>query len=182
MLTTEQQDFYDQNGYLMVENVITKDQLNKLQTITYEFIEASRNIQENDDVYDLDEGHSAETPRLTRIKLPHKQNKYFDEILKNLDKQGAIEENMLFLSRQTALDFDDMIAAGVAKEQARMVLPQNLYTSYWGTVNLSNLWKFYKLRSHEGAQWEIQQVANACIQIAKNYWPDSIQALLENNP
>ena len=83
MLTTEQQDFYDQNGYLMVENVITKDQLNKLQTITYEFIEASRNIQENDDVFDLDEGHSAENPRLTRIKLPHKQNKYFDEILKN---------------------------------------------------------------------------------------------------
>ena len=35
----------------------------------------------------------------------------FDEILKQLDKQGAIEENMLFLSRQTALDFDDMIAA-----------------------------------------------------------------------
>jgi len=35
----------------------------------------------------------------------------FDEILKNLDKQGAIEENMLFLQRETALDFDDMIAA-----------------------------------------------------------------------
>ena len=35
----------------------------------------------------------------------------FDEILKNLDKQGAIEENMLFLSRATALDFDDMVAA-----------------------------------------------------------------------
>ena len=35
----------------------------------------------------------------------------FDAILKQLDTQGAIEENMLFLSRQTALDFDDMIAA-----------------------------------------------------------------------
>ena len=35
----------------------------------------------------------------------------FDEILKQLDKQGAIEENMLFLSRATALDFDDMLAA-----------------------------------------------------------------------
>ena len=35
----------------------------------------------------------------------------FDAILNQLDKQGAIEENMLFLSRQTALDFDDMIAA-----------------------------------------------------------------------
>jgi hypothetical protein len=35
----------------------------------------------------------------------------FDEILRNLDTQGAIEENMLFLQRQTALDFDDMLAA-----------------------------------------------------------------------
>ena len=35
----------------------------------------------------------------------------FDDILRNLDTQGAIEENMLFLDRQTALDFDDMLAA-----------------------------------------------------------------------
>ena len=34
----------------------------------------------------------------------------FDDILKNLDTQGAIEENMLFLNRATALDFDDMLA------------------------------------------------------------------------
>jgi hypothetical protein len=35
----------------------------------------------------------------------------FDSILKNLDTQGAIEENMLFLNRETSLDFDDMLAA-----------------------------------------------------------------------
>jgi hypothetical protein len=35
----------------------------------------------------------------------------FDDILRNLDTQGAIEENMLFLDRQTALDFDDMLAS-----------------------------------------------------------------------
>ena len=34
----------------------------------------------------------------------------FDSILKNLDTQGAIEENMLFLNRETSLDFDDMLA------------------------------------------------------------------------
>lgn len=34
----------------------------------------------------------------------------FDSILKNLDTQGAIEENMLFLNRDTALEFDDMLA------------------------------------------------------------------------
>jgi hypothetical protein len=35
----------------------------------------------------------------------------FDSILKNLDTQGAIEENMLFLNRKTSLDFDDMLAS-----------------------------------------------------------------------
>jgi len=34
----------------------------------------------------------------------------FDAILKNLDTQGAVEENMLFNNRQTSLDFDDMLA------------------------------------------------------------------------
>jgi len=34
----------------------------------------------------------------------------FDAILKNLDKQGAIEENMLFVNRSLALILDDMIA------------------------------------------------------------------------
>jgi hypothetical protein len=35
----------------------------------------------------------------------------FDSILKNLDTQGAIEENMFFLNRSTSLDFDDMLAS-----------------------------------------------------------------------
>ena len=35
----------------------------------------------------------------------------FDAILRNLDTQGAIEENMLFLNRETALGFDDMLAS-----------------------------------------------------------------------
>ena len=35
----------------------------------------------------------------------------FDSILKNLDTQGAIEENMLFLNRATSLEFDDMLAS-----------------------------------------------------------------------
>ena len=41
----------------------------------------------------------------------------FDQVLKNLDTQGAIEENMLFLNRGLDLDFDDMlgqISAGIS--------------------------------------------------------------------
>ena len=69
-----------------------------------------------------------------------------------------------------------LIDAGVCREQARGVLPQNLYTQYYGTVNLHNLLKFISLRQHEGAQWEIQQVAAACLKIAEHHFPASVAA------
>jgi thymidylate synthase (FAD) len=62
----------------------------------------------------------------------------------------------------------------VCKEQARAVLPQSLYTSYIGTTNLANLMKFISLRMHEGAQWEIQKVAEACLEIAADLWPTAV--------
>ena len=75
--------------------------------------------------------------------------------------------------------FDDLLEAGVCREQARGVLPQNLYTEYYGTVNLSNLLKFIGLRTHEGAQWEIQQTAIACLEIATELFPETVGAYRE---
>jgi len=72
--------------------------------------------------------------------------------------------------------FEALIEAGVCREQARGVLPQNLYTEYYGTVNCSNLLKFIDLRTHEGAQWEIQKVAEACLEIAEGLWPVAVGA------
>ena len=72
--------------------------------------------------------------------------------------------------------YESLVGAGVCREQARGVLPQNLYTQYYGTVNLHNLLKFVSLRIHEGAQWEIQRVAEACLQIAEQYFPQSVEA------
>ena len=72
--------------------------------------------------------------------------------------------------------FNQLIEAGVCREQARGVLPQNLYTEYYGTVNLSNLLKFSDLRTHEGAQWEIQKVAEACLEIATDLFPVTVGA------
>jgi len=75
--------------------------------------------------------------------------------------------------------FDTLIEAGVCREQARGVLPQNLYTQYYGTVNMSNLLKFIDLRTHDGAQWEIQKVALACLEIATDLWPVTVNAYRE---
>ena len=57
--------------------------------------------------------------------------------------------------------YEDLLATGVCREQARGVLSQNLMTTFWGTVDLSNLLKFIELRSSEHAQWEIRQYSDA---------------------
>ena len=71
--------------------------------------------------------------------------------------------------------YNSLIESGICREQARGVLPQNLYTEYYGTVNLGNLLKFINLRIHAGAQWEIQQVAKACLKIAKELFPVTVE-------
>jgi len=75
--------------------------------------------------------------------------------------------------------YNSLMEKGVCREQARGVLPQNLYTEYYGSVNMGNLIKFIELRTHDGAQWEIQKVALACLSIAENLWPVAIQAYRE---
>jgi len=77
--------------------------------------------------------------------------------------------------------FDDLLDAGICREQARGVLPQNLYTEYYGTVNLNNLLKFVDLRIHEGAQWEIQRVAEACQEMAEQLWPVAVSSFKSRN-
>lgn len=77
--------------------------------------------------------------------------------------------------------YKDLIESGVCREQARGVLPQNLYTEYYGTTNLNNLLKFVELRTHEGAQWEIQKVAEGCLEIVESIFPESIRAWREVN-
>ena len=72
--------------------------------------------------------------------------------------------------------FEELVNKGVCREQARGVLPQTLYTEYYGTVNLGNLLKFVSLRMHEGAQHEIQKVAEACLEIAADLFPVTVKS------
>lgn len=72
--------------------------------------------------------------------------------------------------------YNKLIEKGVCREQARGILPQSLYTEYYATCNLNNLIKFISLRTHEGAQWEIRQLALGMLDIAKDLWPITIES------
>ena len=67
--------------------------------------------------------------------------------------------------------YDELLAAGVCREQARGVLPQCLYTEFYMTGNLLNWFKFLRLRLHPHAQPEVQVVAQAVLEFLREDFP-----------
>ena len=101
------------------------------------------------------------------------------EVIFGTEAWGASESADILIKRHHANSielFEALLQSGVCREQARGVLPQNLYTEYYGTVNLNNLLKFVDLRAHEGAQWEIQLVAKACLIFAEKAFPITVSS------
>ena len=67
--------------------------------------------------------------------------------------------------------YDQLIELGVCREQARGVLPNCMYTSFYMTGNLSNWFKFLKLRLDDHAQEEVQIVALEIKRVIEEYFP-----------
>jgi thymidylate synthase (FAD) len=74
-----------------------------------------------------------------------------------------------------------LIHSGVAREQARMILPTALYTEWVVTGSLQWAAHFVKLRSAPGAQTEIREFANAVEFIASQIAPTAWAALMKGN-
>lgn len=72
--------------------------------------------------------------------------------------------------------YTDLLDMGVCREQARMVLPQNLYTTCYWQMDLHNLLHFIGLRDHPHAQAEIREYARAMLAIARDVAPVSVAA------
>ena len=88
-----------------------------------------------------------------------------------LDQQECRE--MICRQNAAALAvYQELLDKGVCREQARGVLPQNLMTTYWATVDLSNLLKFIELRASEHAQWEIREYAEAIKKLVRPSIPN----------
>lgn len=76
--------------------------------------------------------------------------------------------------------YEEMLDSGVAPEQARMVLPQNMYTEFYMSGNLRAWEHFLKLRLDGHAQKEVQDVAKMVEDILQPLFPVSMKALMEN--
>ena len=50
MLSQQEIDEYNENGYILASNVVSNEQLTELQRLTYEFIENSKDVNESNNI------------------------------------------------------------------------------------------------------------------------------------
>lgn len=79
----------------------------------------------------------------------------------NLGDDGDLIFEMTDMTQKCYELYQMLIDKGVAREQARMILPQNMYTSFYAKTDLHNLFHFIELRNHPHAQMEMRDYARA---------------------
>jgi thymidylate synthase (FAD) len=85
-------------------------------------------------------------------------------------------KSLIALHHSQSLDlYNRLLDSGVAREQARAVLPQSLMTSFIMTGNVLNWVKFLRLRLDEHTQPECREVAQMCRDILQTYFPHTVE-------
>ena len=94
VLTRAQFEQYKEEGYVIVQDVVEQATLLRMKEVLANLVEKSRNVTSHDDVFDLEPGHSATSPKVRRIKKPHVVNHVFNDFMKT-PKFVAILQDLL---------------------------------------------------------------------------------------
>src|ERR1700760_4386235 len=71
MLTKAQIDEYNEIGAIVVPDVLTPDEVRQLSAVTDGFVDRARGVTGHTEIYDLEDSHTPEHPRVRRIKAAH---------------------------------------------------------------------------------------------------------------
>jgi len=82
MLTEQDVSQYRTHGYLLKDGLIDPAMIAEARRVIGEFVARSVDVTGHTDVFDLEPGHSAQDPRVRRIKTPHKQHNLFAEMMR----------------------------------------------------------------------------------------------------
>lgn len=107
--------------------------------------------------------------------LLNKQASDSTNLLKNKNIKSMFDMYTDNSIRQYSL-YTKLIDSGVAKETARLCLPLNMYTEFYWSIDLHNFLNFIRLRTHKGAQPEIQEYANCAFSLVEDICPVTTKA------
>ena len=89
------------------------------------------------------------------------------------------QKRMTHLYERYLLDvervYETMVNTGMAKEQARVVLPLSQYTEVYWTASFQAIMNFIDLRDEKTAQWEIQQYAKCLKEMMYDIYPETVK-------
>jgi len=105
--------------------------------------------------------------QLRRQSENNRQASFTDENFRAPELVAAIKKH----NDESIALYNKLLDAGVCREQARGVLPQNMMVTFWGTVDLNNLLHFLDLRDSDHAQLEIREYAAAIKKLIKPIVP-----------
>src|SRR6202040_3937275 len=71
MLSPTDHAMYRSDGFIVLPDILTRDEVEALRRVTAEFVRDARSVTSNDEIYDLEDSHSAAEPRVRRVKTPH---------------------------------------------------------------------------------------------------------------
>ena len=91
MIGDEQQRFFRDQGYLVVQDVFSATELADMRAALARLIEDARTVTEHGEIYDLEPAHTADNPRVRRIKQPQKVDEAFARALKNPNLLGILQ-------------------------------------------------------------------------------------------
>ncbi len=83
MLSTKDIRFYRENGYLVVEDVLSEAEVSGLRRVIDEWVERSRGVSANDEFHDLEDAHTPAVPRVRRFKDPDLHHAAFRALIDN---------------------------------------------------------------------------------------------------
>ncbi len=83
MISEQDVQAYKRDGVIVVPEILGADTLTQLRSVIAELVAGAAKTLEHTDVYDLEPGHTAESPRVRRIKTPHKVHALFDQIVRS---------------------------------------------------------------------------------------------------
>lgn len=93
---------------------------------------------------------------------------------------GVFRDMLLRHCAESFANYERAMEHGVAKEQARMFLPVNIYSEMYWTVNARSMMNFLSLRNAETAQWEIRQYAQVIEEFFVGSMPLTAKAFIDN--
>lgn len=98
-------------------------------------------------------------PKKMRKNPPHGNKQHSEEVPEYDPNHTLMEMRIREASSRAFTNYQELLDMGVAKELARMVLPQNLYSEAYWTVSLQSILNFLELRLDPHAQYEIREYA-----------------------